>query len=95
MSRHPTIALFLALPLMLAAPALAQTTSVAKSTQSAPRNPGGDTAGTTTGDQGKMNSTVGQIDSKLLNQEKTRPTLPGQPPSPSQTEPGGTAAKPH
>ena len=61
----------------------------------APRNPGGITAGTNSGNQGRMNSTVGQIDNKLLNQEKSRPTLPGQAPSPSQAQPGGTASTPH
>ena len=61
----------------------------------APRNPGGITAGTSSGNQGRMNSTVGQIDNKLLNQEKSRPTLPGQAPSPSQAQPGGTASTPH
>lgn len=61
----------------------------------APRNPGGITAGTNPGNQQRMNSTVGQIDSKLLNQERNRPPLPGQAPSPSQTQPGGTASTPH
>ncbi len=61
----------------------------------APRNPGGITAGTNPGNQGRMNSTVGQISSKLLDQEKSRPNLPGQAPSPSQTRPGGTASTPH
>ena len=61
----------------------------------APRNPGGITAGTNSGDQGRINNTVGQIDNKLLNQEKSRPTLPGQAPSPSQAQPGGTASTPH
>ena len=69
-------------------------TSAGKAT-TAPRNPGGITAGTNPGNQGRMNSTVGQIDSKLLNQEKSRPNLPGQAPSPSQTMPGGTASTPH
>ncbi len=60
----------------------------------APRNPGGITAGTNPADQGRMNTTVGQISGKLLNQEKSRPNLPGQAPSPSQTLPGGTASTP-
>ncbi len=61
----------------------------------APRTPGSITAGTNLANQGKTNSTVGQISSKLLNQEKSRPNLPGQAPSPSQTLPGGTASTPH
>ena len=61
----------------------------------APRNPGGVTAGTNPANQGRMNSTVGQISGKLLNEEKSRPNLPGQAPSPSQTMPGGTASTPH
>ncbi len=61
----------------------------------APRNPGGITAGTNSSDQRRMNSTVGQIDNKLLNQEKSRPSLPGQAPSSSQAQPGGTASIPH
>jgi hypothetical protein len=81
-----------ALPLLLAPPASAQTRDAARSTTAAPRNPGGVSAGTLPANQGKMNDTVGQIDNKLLNEEKTRPSLPGQSPSPSQTQPGGTAA---
>ncbi len=61
----------------------------------APRNPGGITAGTNPGNQGRANDAVGQIDNKLLDQEKSRPSLPGQAPSPSQTRPGGTASTPH
>ena len=61
----------------------------------APRNPGGVTAGTNPANQGRMNNTVGQISGKLLNEEKSRPNLPGQAPSPSQTMPGGTASTPH
>ena len=61
----------------------------------APRNPGGITAGTNPGNQGRMNNTVGQISSKLLNQERSRPNLPGQAPSASQTLSGGTASTPH
>ena len=61
----------------------------------APRNPGGITAGTSSGDQGRMNSTVGQIDNKLLDQQKSRPALPGQAAAPAQARPGGTASTPH
>lgn len=57
-----------------------------------PRNPGGVSAGAVDGSQHKMDSTVQQIDHKLLSQEKDRPRLPGQAPSPSQTMPGGVAA---
>ncbi|MCQ8276848.1 hypothetical protein NFI95_00085 [Acetobacteraceae bacterium KSS8] len=61
-----------------------------------PRTPGGDNAGTTTQNQHRMDATVGGIDRHLLKQEKDRPRLPGQAPSPSQTLPGGTAApQPH
>lgn len=58
----------------------------------APRTPGGTSAGAVQGDQGRMNATVGGIDNHLLEQEKDRPRLPGQAPSPSQTLPGGTAS---
>lgn len=57
----------------------------------APRDPSGASAGTTTGNQPRMNQTVQEVGSKLLDQEKDRPRLPGQIPSPSQTLPGGTA----
>lgn len=97
MTRIPTLALLaasLAIPAL--APAVAQTDSQAANrpdaTATAPRSPGGITAGATPANQPKMDRTVEQIDSKLLGQEKDRPRLPGQAPSPSQTEPGGTAA---
>ncbi len=61
-----------------------------------PRTPGGNSAGTTQQNQGRMNATVGGIDRHLLRQEKDRPRLPNQAPSPSQTLPGGTAShRPH
>lgn len=63
------------------------------STAVAPRTPGGISAGATPQNQPKMDRTVDQIDSKLLNQEKDRPRLPNQSPSPSQTLPGGIALR--
>ena len=76
-----------------AMPALAQTESVARSgnTPVSPRDPGVSTA-QTPASQGRIDQTVQGIDQKLLNQEKDRPRIPGQVPSPSQTKPGGTAA---
>lgn len=59
----------------------------------APRDPSGPSSGATTGNQPRMDRTVQQIDSKLLNQEKDRPRLPGQTPSASQAMPGGTATQ--
>jgi len=87
----PGVAVLLA---MGVAPALAQTQSTAQSNSSvvSPRTPGGISAGATPANQGRMDQTVQGIDRKLLDQEKDRPRLPGQTPSPSQTMPGGTAS---
>ncbi|WP_419730411.1 hypothetical protein [Lichenicola sp.] len=82
----------------LAVPALAQAqtgpsgTGSGTASMTAPRNPDGRSSGTMPRDRGRMDNTVDRIDSKLLNEEKDRPTIPGQTPSPSQTMPGGTAA---
>ena len=74
-------------------PAMAQTQSVGQSgnTSISPRNPGIATSQNPAA-QGQVTRTVEGIDNKLLNQEKDRPRLPGQTPSPSQTAPGGSAA---
>ncbi len=74
-------------------PAMAQTQSVGQSgnTPISPRNPGIATSQAPAA-QGQVTNTVEGIDNKLLNQEKDRPRLPGQVPSPSQTQPGGSAA---
>jgi hypothetical protein len=87
----PAIVVLLA---MGATQAVAQTQSTAQSDGSvvSPRTPGGVSAGATPANQTKMNQTVQGIGQKLLDQEKDRPRLPGQTPSPSQTMPGGTAS---
>ena len=54
----------------------------------APRNPSPATAGVTTPGTQPAGRTVQDIDRKLLSQEKDRPRLPNQAPSPSQ---GGTS----
>ena len=106
---RPLPAAILLVPLLLAGPALAQSsdpngpgsngtgpngTGPTRST-TAPRDPGGATAGTNPASQSRMDTTVDRIDRKLLDQEKTRPNLPGQAPSPSQTQPGGVDPAPH
>ena len=54
----------------------------------APRNPSAASAGLTASTPQPANRTVDQIDRKLLSEEKDRPHLPGQAPSPSK---GGTS----
>lgn len=68
------------------------TQTSAAQTDVAPRNPGAAATGTLPASQHKMNDTVDRIDQNLLNEEKDRPKLPEQTPSPSQTVPGGTAS---
>lgn len=77
----------LGLSAALTTPVSAQSTSA---TAVAPRTPGGVSAGTTPADQPRMDRTVSQTSQKLLNEERDRPLLPGQAPTPSQ---GGTAAR--
>ncbi len=80
---------------LAAAPAMAQVSAPpagqpsAKPTEPtmAPRNPSAAAAGLTATSPAHTDRTVGAIDRKLLFEEKDRPHLPGQAPSPSQ---GGT-----
>ena len=68
--------------------------SSGNSSIAAPRNADGGTSGTLPRNRSRMDNTVDRIDSKLLNEEKDRPNIPGQAPSPSQTLPGGSASSP-
>ena len=66
--------------------AFAQTGPVA----AAPRNPSAASAGLTASTPQRTDQTVDQIDGRLLSEEKDRPRLPGQAPSPSK---GGTGMR--
>ena len=57
----------------------------------APRNPGGITAGTSSGDQGRMNSPVGQIDNNGRSPRREWYATPSWRPA----GPGGRASTPH
>ncbi|MBE7212664.1 MAG: hypothetical protein INR65_16740 [Gluconacetobacter diazotrophicus] len=86
--------LLAALLLATASPALAQQTMTPSGGDKsipdiAPRDPGH--TGVMHGRQKRATNTVEGIDRHLLREERDRPNIPGQAPSPSQTEPGGTA----
>ncbi len=82
-------ALRLAALLALAAgPAWAQTAPSTGPVATAPRDPSTASAGLTAPSPQRTDQTVQDIDRRLLSQEKDRPRLPGQAPSPSK---GGTS----
>ncbi len=77
-----------ALLALAAGPAAAQTTPSSGPVATAPRNPSTASAGLTASSPQRTDHTVEGIDRRLLSQEKDRPHLPGQAPSPSK---GGTS----
>ena len=77
-----------ALLALAAGPAAAQTAASSGPVATAPRTPSAGSAGLTASGPQRTDRTVQDIDRRLLSQEKDRPHLPGQAPSPSK---GGTS----